>query len=109
MGPTGSATELPENGTVVLCGGGLGNAVLFSIGKKARELGNRVVYFAGYKKPDDFYKREEIEAASDVLILSVDRGRPIPARRPRDREFVGNIVESMLAYGSGKMGEPPVP
>ena len=109
MGPTGSPTELPVNGTVVLCGGGLGNAVLFSIGKRARELGNRVVYFAGYKKPDDFYKREEIEAASDVLILSVDRGRPIPARRPRDREFVGNIVEAMLAYGSGKLGEPPVP
>src|SRR6185295_3582146 len=41
MGPTGSATELPENETVMLCGGGLGNAVLFSIGKKARSRGNR--------------------------------------------------------------------
>src|SRR5207249_5891589 len=83
MGPTGSATELPENGTVVLCGGGLGNAVLFSIGKKARQLGNRVIYFAGYKKAEDFYKREELEAASDVLVLSVDRGEPIPAGRPQ--------------------------
>ncbi|MGH9399461.1 MAG: FAD-dependent oxidoreductase, partial [Thermoanaerobaculia bacterium] len=49
MGPTGAATRLPENGTVMLCGGGLGNAVLFSIGKTARSLGNRVIYFAGYK------------------------------------------------------------
>ena len=104
MGPTGSATELPENGTVLLCGGGLGNAVLFSIGKKARQMGNRVLYFAGYKRAEDFYKREEIEAAADVLVLSVDRGEDIPARRPADRQFVGNILESMVAYATGKLG-----
>ena len=109
MGPTGAATELPENGTVLLCGGGLGNAVLFSIGKKARALGNRVIYFAGYKKAEDFYKREELEAAADVLVLSVDRGEPIPARRPSDRSFVGNIVEAMLAYATGRLGETPIP
>ncbi len=109
MGPTGSATELPENGTVMLCGGGLGNAVLFSIGKRARELGNRVVYFAGYKKAADFYKRDELEAAADVLVLSVDRGEPIPARRDSDRSFVGNIVEAMLAYATGKLGEATIP
>ena len=108
MGPTGSATELPENGTVMLCGGGLGNAVLFSIGKKARSRGNRVVYFAGYKKAEDFYKRDELEAASDVLILSVDRGEPLPARRPSDRSFVGNIVEAMLAYATGRLGVQPI-
>ena len=108
MGPTGSATELPENGTVMLCGGGLGNAVLFSIGKKAKSRGNRVIYFAGYKKAEDFYKREELEAASDVLILSVDRGEPIPVRRPSDRSFVGNIVEAMLAYATGHLGDTPI-
>ncbi|HMA18077.1 MAG TPA: FAD-dependent oxidoreductase, partial [Thermoanaerobaculia bacterium] len=88
MGPTGAATELPEGKTVLLAGGGLGNAVLFSIGKKARARNNRVIYFAGYKKSDDFYKQEELEAASDVLVLSVDRGEPIPTRRPQDRQFV---------------------
>jgi len=108
MGPTGSATELPENGTVLLCGGGLGNAVLFSIGKRARERGNRVIYFAGYKKAEDFYKRDELEAAADVLVFSVDRGDPIPARRPQDRQFVGNIVEAMTAWAEGRLGEPPI-
>ncbi|HEX7252361.1 MAG TPA: FAD-dependent oxidoreductase, partial [Thermoanaerobaculia bacterium] len=87
MGPTGSATELPLGRTVMLCGGGLGNAVLLSIGKKARALGNRVIYFAGYKKAEDFYKRSDIEAAADVLVLSVDHGETIPAQRPADREF----------------------
>ncbi|HEU5250344.1 MAG TPA: FAD-dependent oxidoreductase, partial [Thermoanaerobaculia bacterium] len=108
MGPTGSATELPQNGTVLLAGGGLGNAVLFSIGKKARALGNRVIYFAGYKKAEDFYKREELEEASDVLVLSVDRGEPIPTRRPGDRQFVGNIVEAMTAWADGRLGETPI-
>ena len=36
MGPTGTPTEIPENETVVLAGGGLGNAVLFSIGQAMR-------------------------------------------------------------------------
>ncbi|HWC75865.1 MAG TPA: FAD-dependent oxidoreductase, partial [Blastocatellia bacterium] len=31
MGPTGTPTEIPENETVLRAGGGLGNAVLFSI------------------------------------------------------------------------------
>ncbi len=31
MGPTGTPTEIPQGETVLLAGGGLGNAVLFSI------------------------------------------------------------------------------
>jgi NADPH-dependent glutamate synthase beta subunit-like oxidoreductase/NAD(P)H-flavin reductase len=109
MGPTGAPTELPENSTVILCGGGLGNAVLFSIGRAARERGNRVLYFAGYKQAEDFYKREEIEAGADVVVYSVDRKPAIPARRPSDFAFVGNIVEAMTAYATGKLGAVPIP
>jgi NADPH-dependent glutamate synthase beta subunit-like oxidoreductase/NAD(P)H-flavin reductase len=108
MGPTGSPTEIPENSTVLLCGGGLGNAVLFSIGKECRARGNRVIYFAGYKKAEDFYKREEIEAAADVVVFSVDRGEPIPASRPQDRSFVGNILQAMTAYAEGQLGPRPI-
>jgi hypothetical protein len=50
MGPTGTPTEIPSGETVLLAGGGLGNAVLFSIAKAMRDAGNRVIYFAGYKK-----------------------------------------------------------
>src|SRR4029077_15846306 len=55
MGPTGNPTETPAQETVLLIGGGLGNAVLFSIGQSLREKGSRVVYFAGYKKIIDRY------------------------------------------------------
>ena len=61
MGPTGTPTETPAKETALLVGGGLGNAVLFSIGQRLRENGSRVVYFAGYKKIIDRYKVEEIE------------------------------------------------
>src|SRR5690606_32211865 len=49
MGPTGTPTQTPGGETVALVGGGLGNAVLFSIGAALREAGSRVLYFAGYK------------------------------------------------------------
>ncbi|MSP62086.1 MAG: pyridine nucleotide-disulfide oxidoreductase [Myxococcales bacterium] len=107
MGPTGAPTEIPRGETVVLCGGGLGNAVLFSIGRAMREAGNRVVYFAGYKKPEDVYHRGDIEAAADQIVWSVDAGpkvEPILPRRPQDRHFVGNIVEAMHAYAQGRFG-----
>jgi NADPH-dependent glutamate synthase beta subunit-like oxidoreductase/NAD(P)H-flavin reductase len=109
MGPTGTPTDIEPNENVLLAGGGLGNAVLFSIAKGMREKGNSVVYFAGYKKGEDLFKREEIEAATDQVIWSTDMGASIEPRRPQDRHFRGNIVQAMLAYGRGEICEPLVP
>ena len=39
MGPTGQPTEIASKETVLLCGGGLGNAVLFSIARAFKALG----------------------------------------------------------------------
>jgi len=104
MGPTGAPTEIEPGETVVLCGGGLGNAVLFSIGQAFRAAGSRVLYFAGYKKAIDRYKVEEIEAAADVVIWCCDEQSGFQPRRPQDRSFVGNIVQAMDAYASGRLG-----
>src|SRR5262245_54646933 len=109
MGPTGSPTEIPQGQNVLLLGGGLGNAVLFSIAKAMRARGNRVIYFAGYKKGEDLFKREEIEAATDQVIWSTDMGVTIEPRRPQDAHCRGNIVEAMLAYHAGTLGTPLVP
>src|SRR5438128_2140704 len=59
MGPTGSPTEIPHGETVILCGGGLGNAVLFSIARALRASGDRVIYFAGYKKAEDLFNQDQ--------------------------------------------------
>jgi len=109
MGPTGAPTEIPKNETVVLCGGGLGNAVLFSIAKALKANGCTVIYFAGYKKPQDVFKVDEIEAATDQVIWSVDVAPAITPRRAQDRAFVGNIVQSMLAYAKGELGATIAP
>ena len=105
MGPTGTPTEIEPDETVVLCGGGLGNAVLFSIGQAFRAAGSKVLYFAGYKKAIDRYKIEEIENAADVVIWCCDELVGFEPRRPQDRAFVGNIVQAMDAYASGRLGD----
>jgi NADPH-dependent glutamate synthase beta subunit-like oxidoreductase/NAD(P)H-flavin reductase len=107
MGPTGTPTEIPEGETVLLAGGGLGNAVLFSIAKALKAAGNRVVYFAGYKAGEDLFKREEIEEATDIVVWSTDTGAEVEPRRPQDRHFRGNIVQAMTAYAEGAFGPPP--
>lgn len=111
MGVTGTPTEIPTGQTVLLLGGGLGNAVLFSIGKALRAAGNKVIYFAGYKYPQDVFKVEDIEAASDLIVWSVDKGegvQPIATTRPQDKSFVGNILECLMAYATGQLGEQPI-
>ena len=109
MGPTGAPTETPAQETVLLAGGGLGNAVLFSIGQQLRAAGSRVVYFAGYKKIIDRYKVEEIEKAADVVVWVCDEAPGFTPGRVQDSAFVGNIVEGMLAYGRAELGEPEIP
>jgi NAD(P)H-flavin reductase len=110
MGPTGTPTRIPENGTLLLAGGGLGNAVLFSIGRAARASGSRVLYFAGYRTRADRYKEEEIERAADVVVWCCDEapGFTPSQARPQDRAFVGNIVAAMAAYAQRRLGAPAV-
>ena len=100
MGPTGTPTEIVEGATVALVGGGLGNAVLFSIGAALRAAGSRVVYFAGYKQVRDRYKVAEIERAADVIVWCCDEAPGFVPTRPQDRAFVGNIVQGMAAFGA---------
>ncbi|MEE9383624.1 MAG: FAD-dependent oxidoreductase [Nannocystaceae bacterium] len=107
MGPTGAPTEIPRGERIILLGGGLGNAVLFSIGKAMRDAGNEVLYFAGFQRGEDLFKREQIEEAADVVMWSTDSGAaivPSPSR-PRDRHVRGNIVQAMLAYSRGDLGD----
>ncbi len=111
MGVTGTPTDIPSGQTVLLLGGGLGNAVLFSIGKALRAAGNKVIYFAGYKFTQDRFKVEDVEEAADVVVWSVDKGenvQPFSTSRPQDKSFVGNILECMVAYAKGELGEQPI-
>jgi NAD(P)H-flavin reductase len=109
MGPTGTPTETPEKETVLLIGGGLGNAVLFSIGQELRSSGSRTVYFAGYKKIIDRYKVDEIERAADVVVWCCDEAPGFTPSRVQDKAFVGNIVDAIAAYGRGDLDDVEIP
>ena len=109
MGPTGAPTEIEPGETVVLAGGGLGNAVLFSIGQAFRKAGSKVLYFAGYKRVIDRYKVEEIEAAADVVVWCCDEAPGFAPGRPQDKSIVDNIVETMRKYAAGELGPQPIP
>jgi NAD(P)H-flavin reductase len=109
MGPTGTPTETPSGETVLLVGGGLGNAVLFSIGAAFRARGSRVLYFAGYKLMQDRYKVEEIEHAADCVVWCSDEAPGFAPGRTQDLAFVGNIVAAIEAYGRGALGPAMIP
>ncbi len=108
MGPTGTPTEIEAGETVVLAGGGLGNAVLFSIGQAFRKAGSKVLYFAGYKKMSDRYKVEEIAAAADVVVWCCDEAPGFTPDRTQDKAVVANIVEAMRRYAAGELGEQSI-
>jgi NAD(P)H-flavin reductase len=78
--------------------------VLFSIAAAMKKAGNKVLYFAGYRRPQDLYKQDEVERSSDQIVGAVDVPPAVTARRPQDRAFVGNIVQAFLAYASGQLG-----
>jgi NAD(P)H-flavin reductase len=109
MGPTGTPTETPSGETVLLVGGGLGNAVLFSIGAQLRAHGSRVLYFAGYKTIADRYRVEDIERAADQVVWCCDEMPGFVPGRPQDLAFVGNVVQAIEAYGSGTLGAAEIP
>src|SRR5438128_250619 len=109
MGTTGTPTETPAGETVLLVGGGLGNAVLFSIGAALRAHGSRVLYIAGYKAIEDRYRVADIEHAADSVVWCCDEAPGFTPGRPQDLSFVGNVVEAIEAYGSGALGPAEIP
>ncbi len=108
MGPTGAPTEIGECKAVLLAGGGLGNAVLFSIARAFKAHGAQVIYFAGYRDSATVFKMDEIEASTDQVVWASDTGADIVPRRAHDRYYRGNIVQAMVAYAKGDLGEVKV-
>ncbi|MBA8756440.1 oxidoreductase [Wolbachia endosymbiont of Drosophila bocki] len=88
---------------IMLIGGGVGNAVLFSIGKACLENNNKVLYFAGYKKLSDVFKRALIERASNAVVWVCEEGL-IETSRDQDKSFHGNIVDAIVSYQQGRLG-----
>jgi NAD(P)H-flavin reductase len=100
MGPTGTPSHIPRNQTVLLIGGGLGNAVLFSIAQALKANNCQVIYFAGYKKLQDRYYQNFIENYSDVVVWCCDEGYlEISSHRKNiDISVHGNMLDALNLY-----------
>ena len=109
MGPTGVPTKTRAGDTALLCGGGLGNAVLMTINKGFHDAGARVLYFAAYKGVEDRFHIERIMKNADVVVWCCDEAPGFEPSRPQDKAFVGNIVQAMEAYGKGELGKVSIP
>jgi NAD(P)H-flavin reductase len=102
MGPTGEPTQIPENENVLLLGGGLGNAVLFSIGQAMRKNNCNVTYFAGYKNSIDRFKTDEIrDAASNVIWCCDDKELDC---ENGEYSYKGNILECLEKFSANELG-----
>ncbi len=95
MGPAGMPSQIPANASVLLVGGGLGNAVLFSIGQACRARGCRVTYIAGYRRAQDLFHREAIEAAADEVLWCFEEAAAPDPMRSQDRLVQGNVLQGL--------------
>jgi hypothetical protein len=107
-GPDGRADGDPEHETVLLAGGGLGNAVLFSIARHcARRLqGDLLRGLQATPRTSSSATTSRPHRSGD---LGDRRGPRDRAATPAGRAFVGNIVQAMLAYAEGKLGPQVAP
>ena len=109
MGPTGTPTEIVAGETVVLAGGGLGNAVLFSIGQALRERRLRACCTSPATRSASIATRSRRSRPPPTSSSGAATRRPDSSpSRPQDRAYVGNIVEAMRAYAAGELGAPPI-
>ena len=74
VGPLGKATEMEGLKKVCVVGGGVGCAIAYPIAKEMHRLGIDVTFIAGFRSKDIVILPEELEAASDKLIVCTDDG-----------------------------------
>ncbi|QJC27504.1 dihydroorotate dehydrogenase B (NAD(+)), electron transfer subunit [Anaplasma platys] len=97
MGPTGSPTYIPTAENVMLIGGGVGNAALFSIGESMMSHGCKVLFFAGFKTQSSVFGTQQVKAASNAAVWCCEKG-VVALSRSQDLFYQGNVIEAITEY-----------
>jgi NAD(P)H-flavin reductase len=109
MGPTGVRATIPDGGeTILFVGGRHGAAHVQSTGKALRDKGNRVLFVGCFDSAQDVFCQDEIEAAADSVLWITAGGAPVKPRRPQDRAVTAPVLDAMVQYASGKLGDIPI-
>ena len=74
LGPLGRGFSLVERGRVLIAGGGAGNAPLYFLGNRLKELGNEVTFLYGARTKDFIYLEDDYSRMADDFILCTDDG-----------------------------------
>lgn len=73
-GPLGNPTHIERLGTIVMIGGGIGIAPAHPIAQGMKKAGNKVISILGARNADLLIMQEEMEKASDEVIVVTDDG-----------------------------------
>lgn len=100
MGPTGSATYIPTNKTVLLIGEGAGNAALLSIANAMRANKCKILYLASFRSIQDVFKAEEIKQTCDKVVWCFEKDSPNSSDSFLKQEIVfkGSVNDALLWY-----------
>ena len=74
VGPLGRPTEVEAAGTAICVGGGTGVAILYTIARKLKSRGSRVISIIGARNEELIILRREMETVSDELLVCTDTG-----------------------------------
>ena len=74
VGPLGVPTHAEKFGTCVLIGGGYGSGAILPMGRKLKELGNKVYGIVGARTKELLIFADRLEAALDRLLITTNDG-----------------------------------
>jgi NADPH-dependent glutamate synthase beta subunit-like oxidoreductase/NAD(P)H-flavin reductase len=92
MGPSGKPTEIPQNETVLLVGGGRGNQPLTALAEIFTANNCEVIFFAGYKRSDYIVRESRMISSCSKLIISVED------KNIKDPYFKGSVIDAIKEY-----------
>ncbi len=99
MGPSGKPTEIAKNETVLLIGGGRGNAPLTAIAQEYKKSGCKIIFCAGYRKNSNITRQNQIEKFSDIALFAIEDEKPnIKLKRSQDQQYQGTVIEALKKY-----------
>lgn len=74
VGPLGTPFDMGYFGTVVVVGGGLGIAPIYTVARRYKKFGNRVIAIIGAKNSENLIWRQKMEDLCDEVIITTNDG-----------------------------------
>lgn len=74
LGPLGNPSEIENFGTVVMIGGGVGSAELYTVVRALKAKGNKVITILGARNKDLVILESEFRKLADEVLITTDDG-----------------------------------